>query len=463
MSSDILLIVTDQLSQQALRTYGNQHSVTPNIDRLAARGTRFSQCYTPCPLCQPARAAFWTGRFPHETSVLSNGRNFPVTPVPETMPALGELFATAGYDTAHFGKTHDAGSLRGFRHDAGTLSVEQEEGPWMLDYETFEDRYATEKTVKYLRTLPPQPFLAVADLQNPHNICSWIGMHQGAHEDAPIPTELPLPPTNLTVEDFASLPLPVQYICCSHNRQAQAAGWNATNYRYYLAAYYHYLTRVDSEIGRILDALDATPRGRDTLVMLFSDHGDSMGGRGLVTKQVSFYDETTRVPLIVAGAGVGEDVAIDTPLVSLLDLLPTLCDYASIPAPDGLWGRSLLPLLHGETAEPHPYVASEWHTGWGFTIEPGRMLRTPGWKYTRYREENGEELYDLTHDPGETRNLAGDSACTAVLRAHQALLEEHLTATADPFQTLEPLVDPRWRSHTPGYHHHTGPAAPMVS
>lgn len=443
----ILFILADQLSHAAVGVRGT----TPNIDRLAARGVRFTSCYTPCPLCQPARAAFWTGRFPHETGVRSNGWKDPVRPVSETVPTLGAAFAAAGYDTVHFGKAHDAGSLRGFRIEPERDGLVDPVGPWPVNHDTLRDRDTTERVIAYLRHAR-EPFLAVADLNNPHNICQYVGAFAGPHDNPPIPAELPPLPSNFRAANFAALPKPVQYICCSHNRQAQAAGWTETNFRHYLAAYDHYVSRVDAEIGRILNA---APAG--TLVVFFSDHGDSMAGRGLVTKQVSFYDETTRVPLIVSGPGIAPRT--DDGLCSLLDLLPTLLDVAGLPAPPGLWGRSLWPWVLGARADaPHEYVVSEWFTEWGFTVEPGRMLRTPGWKYMRYREEDGEELYDLASDPGETCSRL-DHPQRAV---HRELLDRHLAATADPFMALQPCVDARWRSHPPGYQHHQGPAAPSI-
>jgi choline-sulfatase len=256
----------------------------------------------------------------------------------------------------------------------------------------------------------------------------------------------------------------VQYICCSHNRLAQAAPWNETNYRHYLAAYYHYVHRVDAEIGLILDALEARPDAEDTLIVFMADHGDGMAVHRMVTKQVSMYDSTTRIPLAFAGPGVrGRDRTDARALASNLDVLPTLCDYAGLDAPAGLWGQSLLPWLQGKRDDsPHPYVVSEWHTEWGFTISPGRMVRTPRFKYTRYLEDAGEELYDMLADPGETRTLIDDPAYGAVLEQHRALLDEHTKTTGDNFFRLMWLADRRWRSHTPGYEHHLGPAAPMV-
>lgn len=460
---NILVIMADQLAWKALPAYGDRFLATPHIDRIAQRGVRFDRCYTSCPLCQPARPSLWTGRFPHETGVLSNGRNFPVEPLSDSIPTLGELFTAVGYRTVHFGKQHDMGGLRGFSHvePQKEAEVESEHPAWPVHYDTRRDRYTRLRTVEWLREFPvDQPFLLVADLQNPHDICSWIGANQGEHTDIPPPGGLPPLPANFEIEDLARRPVPVQYICCSHNRLSQAAAWNEENYRHYLAAYYHFCRRLDGEVGHILDALEARADAADTLVVFLSDHGDGMASHRMVTKQVSLYEETTRVPLLVSGPGLvpGSRSA----LVSHLDLLPTLCEYAGIAPPAGLWGQSLRPLLEQGEDTAHPYVVSEWHTEWGFTISPGRMVRTERYKYTRYIEDGGEELFDLQNDPGETRTLAYDPAHQAILAGHRAILESHLAATADPFLTMEWKADPRWRSHPVGYPNHCGPAAPMV-
>jgi choline-sulfatase len=168
---NILIVIADQLSAQALPAYGDAYAQTPNINRIVRHGVRFENCYTNCPLCQPARAAFWTGLYPHNTGVLSNGRKHPVPPVPDHVPTLGALFARAGYEAVHFGKTHDAGSLRGFHVEpVGTLPVEAEPA-WPLNNDTFRDRHTTTRVVAYLEQRGTDgPFLAVADLNNPHNI-----------------------------------------------------------------------------------------------------------------------------------------------------------------------------------------------------------------------------------------------------------------------------------------------------
>ncbi|MBN1935549.1 MAG: sulfatase-like hydrolase/transferase, partial [Anaerolineae bacterium] len=381
---------------------------------------------------------------------------------------LGELFSRVGYDTIHFGKTHDAGGLRGFRHVEPRKEVPVEAEPaWMVNYDTCQDRYTTPRVAEHLGQAQNEPFLLVADLNNPHNICGWVGDNAYGHEDVPIDEPLPPLPPNFETADFESRPLPVQYICCSHNRLSQAAPWTEDNYRHYLAAYRHYTARVDAEIGLILDALEARSDAANTLIVFMSDHGDGMAEHRMVTKQVSLYDNTVRIPFAFAGPGVrGQGRHLQGP-VSNLDLLPTLCAYAGIDAPEGLWGRDLTPLLTKEGPEsPHSCVVSEWHTEWGFTISPGRMVRTPGFKYVRYIEGEAEglheELYDMIADPGETRTLHRAPDYAEILQEHRKLLKNHVEATNDDFFQLSWLADERWRGHRRGYQYHVGPAAPMV-
>jgi len=462
---NILIIISDQLAQRATGAYGDPWAPTPNIDSLAAGGVRFSKSYTNCPLCQPARASFWTGRLPHETGVDSNGMNYPVPQVPASMPTLGAIFAAAGYETVHIGKQHDAGSLRGFRLvDPKEVELESPEA-WPVNYDSKQDPYAAAKCVEFLKGPHSKPFLAVASLNNPHNICGWVGANAGPHRDIPVPGDLPPLPDNFEIDDLETRPRPIQYLCCSHRRLQQAAKWNETNYRHYLAAYYHYTGLVDKHIGDILEALYSSPAGKNTLVVFFADHGDGIASHRMVTKQVSFYEETTRVPFILAGPGVaGKGKLIEEPPVSLLDLVPTLCDYAGLAAPGDLQGTSLLPWMKGEKPRNVPgYVVGEWQTEWGYTISPGRMVRTGKYKYTRYVEGDGEELYDLENDPGEKRNLIRDRSHAAALKEHRDLLREHLAKTGDPFPGLEVKADKRWRSHELGYWNHEGPSAPEAA
>ena len=466
MPKHILLIMADQLSRRALGCYGNRDVASPAIDALARSGITMPHAYTTCPLCLPARAAIWTGTLPHDTGSVSNAGRFQNGVVGPETPTLGSLFQAAGYDTVHVGKQHDNGALRGFTCAAeGEVALEAVSPAWPLHADSRRDPQTLALCLDYLARPHRRPFFLVADFNNPHDICNWVGAFAGPHEDIPPPVPLPELPANFEIDDLETRPRPIQYICCSHVRLSQAASWTAANYRHYLAAYYHYVNRLDAMVGRLLAALQASDAAADTLVVLMADHGDSMAAHRMVTKQVSFYEETTGVPMLFAGGPIAHRGLVLGNLVSLADLLPTLCDYAGLEAPSGLYGRSFWSMLadgrvHDGAREA---VAAEWMTEWGDTVEPGRMLRTRGHKYTRYREGDGEELYDLRADPGETRNLAGLPEHRACLEAHRRLLAEHVCREQDPFFSLAWRVAPRWRSHAPGYPNHVGSCAPLVA
>lgn len=463
MKRNIIVFLLDQLAWRALPAYGNSFAQTPNIDRIAEGGLIIDGCYTACPLCQPARAALWTGRYPHETGVLSNGRNWPERGIPNSMPTVGETFSRAGWQTVHFGKTHDGGALRGFYCEPEEELVFPEENKaFPLNVDSFRDRYTVKAACRFLEEREDErPLLMITDLVNPHNICAWIGANQGIHESVPGNMPLPLLPDNFEFEDIRNRPAAVRYLCCSHNRQAQTVGWTPENFREYLQAYYYYLSMADRDVGTILDTLEKcgyTPE--NTLFVFSADHGDSMAARGQVTKQVTLYEETTRVPLIFKGLGVkpGKQEGI----TSLLDLFPTLCGWAGIVPPEDLRGTDLSSVLSGGALPEREYIAGEWHTEWGFTVSPGRMIRTERYKYTRYIEDGGEELFDLVLDPMEQKNLAPDPDSAVILTKMRSLLGKHLDVTGDPFETLPWKADYRWRSHPVGYQKHRGIAAPMA-
>ena len=464
--TNILIFVTDQLSQRAVGTYGNEDSETPAIDSLAANGISFSNAYTPCPLCCPARASFWTGLLPHDTHVESNGNrsgtDWIQEDVNEEIPTLGTIFSEHGYDCVHFGKTHDAGTLRGFYVEPEKeLDVEGNDA-WPINYDSRRDEYTVKKSLEYLDKKHDKPFLMVADIQNPHDICNWIGEFKGEPENITGPGKLPELLDNFDNDDWEDRPLPVQYICCSHRRMQQASLWNEENYRHYLAAYYHYVSRADNCVSRIIDALKQSGEIDNTLIVFLSDHGDGMGAHRMVTKQVSFIEETARIPFIFAGPGIKPKGTMDTTqLVSLDDLLPSLCDYAGLPIPKGIYGKSLMPYLQNSSSEKlRDYVVSEWTTEWGFTVSPGRMLRTDRYKYVRYLEDDGEELFDLQNDPGERRSLVKDPNFQGILAKHRKLLLEHIEKNNDNFFKRDVRAHSRWRSHKSGYQHHRGPSAP---
>lgn len=459
MKKSLLVIIADQLSFRALSVYGNEHVKTPHLDAFFKDGYVFDNAYTTCPLCLPARSALWSGRYAHETGAMSNGRLLENPLLPESMPSLGDRLSSAGYRCVHLGKTHDSGALRGFEIIESGMREEISSDTYVYNYDSWKDIDTCDNTITVLKEIGNQPFAVIADFNNPHNICNFTARADSLDEDA-IADLPPLPP-NFNIDDMETRPLPVQYLCCSHNRQQQAAHWQEIHFRQYIAAYYHYIEMLDQQLGEVFAALEASGQQDNTVVCFCADHGDNMGSRRMTTKHSSFYEETVHVPLRFAGPGIpaGRSAA----LVSHLDLLPTFCAALDVPVEDELWGKALQPVMNGECDAVHDYVASEWYSEWGFTIEPCRMIRGDRFKYTRYIEGGAEELYDMQDDPYELHNLAADPQSAAIMVEQRVLFERYLEETNDDFLNMEIKVDERWRSHAPGFHHHQGPTAPQLA
>jgi arylsulfatase A-like enzyme len=426
---NVLLVMTDQQQAAALSCAGDPFARptgsaphpdvrTPNLDALAARGTRFASAYTPFPLCTPARAALFAGRMPHTLGIADN--NQPV-PEPYREQTMGHLFARAGYDCAYGGKWH-------------VTRIAMEEGFAFERIAGFDDNALPPAAIRFLQARRERPFLLVASFDNPHNICE-------ASRNQPLPWgEVPLAPTD------ACPNLPPNFSAGPYEPEALRAyaehagkfrrrpGYSADRWRLLRHVYYRLVEKVDAQIGQILSALRETGQEEHTLVVFTSDHGDMAGAHELNQKH-SLYDESARVPLIVAGPGVAAGRVVDQP-VSLIDVLPAVCDLAGVEAPDDLPGASLRPALEGRAFEREPVVVESF---WGGEISNAssahaRSLVTPGHKYVVHEwGEYREQLFDRAADPGEQVNLALEARHRPLLDECRRRLREWCVATGDPF------------------------------
>jgi choline-sulfatase len=459
---NFLMIQVDQLQNRFLKAYGGNAN-TPNIDTLFNEGTAFESCTCPFPLCQPSRASFWTDRYPHKTNILSNGRKWHCELYGGKEKTVGDLFSEAGYQTLHFGKRHDSGTLRGFDLvNEGETWMKDENKAFPLNFDTFRDRYTTDRAVAFLNEprTSSKPLMMVVDLINPHNICGYIGENIGPNKNLPSEQELPPLPPNFAFDDIENRADPVKYICCSHKRQSQVAKWTEQDFRQYIAAYAYYLGLADSMIGEILTALQQSGLQENTIIVFMSDHGEALAARGSVTKQVAMYQELTQVPLAFCGKGIPKGKRLVRGLISSLDVPPTLFELAGIAIPDSFDGISFKKQLFDHTPATREYVISQWHTEWGYTVEPGRMLMTENFKYIHYLEGNFEEFYDLGKDPYETKNVVHQPEYRQELENHRKLFATYLEESQDPYLSLPWKVNPRWRSHEIGYRNHRGISAP---
>ncbi len=409
---NFLLLITDQQTHFALSCAGNRWLNTPAMDAIAARGTRFASAYCPYPVCSPSRSSIFSGAMPHVTGVMVNGR-----PIRAGLPTLGEVFSRAGYQTAYGGKWHLPRSfdgMTGFTKIIGGSAM----GADM-------DAPLATATARWLEGRPKEPFFLVASFMNPHDVCEWIRQHKGTREH---PKLAGYPPAPANLENDPQEPECIQYHRQQgYDRMSEAVGiaaqWRAQEFRQYLHDYYRLVEQVDRDVGRVLDALSAAGLAEKTVVAFCSDHGEGMGGHRWVQK-ASLYEESARVPLILAGPGIPAR-KVNSKLVSLEDLMPTFCRMAGLRVPESSMGTGLF-------KESRTQVVSELR--YGDETREGRMLRTARYKYIRFRSgRNPEQLFDLSKDPGETRNLAARSESREPLQRHRTLLDQWMKQTRDHF------------------------------
>jgi arylsulfatase A-like enzyme len=417
---NFLLILTDQQTWDALSAAGNPWLRTPAMDSLVERGVLLSRSYCPYPVCSPSRSSIFTGRMPHETGVMVNGKA-----IAEGIPTLGEVFRAAGYQTVYGGKWHLPKSfdgMTGFEKLIGGNGL----GRIM-------DRPLARRCSEWLLDAPKEPFLMVASFMNPHDICSWIREHPGPRSYSER-SLFPAPPGNMAVD-----PNEPEYLQFhrfeSYDLMSQGVGiaaqWREADVAHYRHDYYRMVEAVDHEIGRLLEALKVSGLEDNTLICFASDHGEGMGAHRWVQK-AAFWEETVRVPFLFAGAGVPRRGIIDqTSLATLADIMPTLCDFAGIPAPPDMRGISLRDTLAGNVPS-RPFVVSELQFRDDF--RQGRMLRSARYKYVAFGGgARPEQLFDLEEDPGEVRNLAPDSAMRGELERHRTWLNGWLRQSRDRF------------------------------
>ena len=394
---NVLLVLTDQLGLDAISAHGCPDVQTPHIDRLVSRGVTFMESHSTNPVCSPARSSLLTGRMPVETGVITNGR-----PIHANCPNMGQWFRQSGYETLYCGKWHlPAGrpaEIPGF----SVLPAGQGQGDLM-------DNVVSRSCEAFLRGRSgTQPFLFVASLLQPHDICYWA-----IQDKTLVPKQLPFPQLRdqlppLPPNHKARPPAPEKLDRLKFDR------FSDEQWRYYIYVYYRQVEMVDADIGRMLDALDATGLAGNTIVVLTSDHGEGRGRHSHVQKWYP-YEESVKVPLVVSCPGRVAENHQDADLVSGLDVMSTLCDFADIKAPPKARGRTLRPLLERKPVEWREFVSSEHHV-------VGRMIRTDRYKYVRYQDDPVEQLFDMKDDPWETKNLYDDSKYRSVVQDHRQLL-----------------------------------------
>ena len=424
---NFLFIAVDDLNDWVGPLGGHPQVRTPNFDRLARRGMVFTNAHTQAPLCNPSRTSLLSGLRPSTTGLYSLQPGVRAVPRLRDHLMLPQYLASRGYRTFSTGKIYHDGSIRP-EDRAREFNAWGTNGPMpyppaklvntpdtikAMDWGVFPDSEAKDNTqadwliadaaIDYLRHAPvDQPFFLGAGFRLPHVPCfaspRWFELYPDA--------TLKMPPVLATdredIPDFAwylhwKLPEP-------------RLSWlnSSAQWRPLVRAYLASISFMDSQLGRVLDALDASPHAAGTIIVLWSDHGWHLGEKGITGKN-TLWERSTRVPLIFAGPGIANGARSAQP-VELLDLYPTLAELSGGKVPGDLEGHSLVPLLRQPRAT-RPWPAITTHN------QGNHSVRSTRWRYIRYA--NGqEELYDLQRDPNEWRNLAGQPRYSSIIRDH---------------------------------------------
>jgi choline-sulfatase len=456
---NILFIMTDQQSADVMSCrMGNQYIHTPAMDSLAKTGTVFTRAYAPNPLCMPARASIFTGRYPHETGVTKNARPAGGGLDPEFV-CMGTYLRRAGYRAAYSGKWHLCFSQKNTdAHGFEILNSKKKITP--PEHDNYDSRIS-HAAVQFLRREHDAPFLLVVSYLNPHNICEWARRAAGRKQHLscgeigvpPATDQLPPAPANLAVPKNE----PDGMIFIRRAYQVDdglfpVANFTAEDWRKQRWGYYRMVEKVDGEIAKVLHALGDAGLEDNTLVIFTSDHGDCVGAHRFNQKTV-FYEESVCIPFIVSWKGKTVSGTSDRLINVGVDILPTMLDGAGIQQPKKLPGRTVLPLALGQPVDEwRDYLVSQNNmsqTGVVDGIKPtmeGRMVRTDRYKYCLYAHGKlREALYDMQEDSLETVNLAEDPKYRQVLLEHRARLADFAETHHDELvpELLANDVEPR--------------------
>jgi arylsulfatase A-like enzyme len=426
--SNVLFIAVDDLNDCVGCMGQRVQARTPNIDRLAKRGTLFTNAHCQAPLCNPSRSSVLTGLRPTTTGIYALEPGIRAVPSLKNHVTLPQHFAAHGYLTSTSGKVFHDGSIAPTERAREFQVWGSAPGPPLppeklvhtpddipaMDWGIFPLRDAdqadwqiADSAVEQLHELPAdKPFFVAVGFRSPHVPCfaskRWFDLYP----------EQSLVMPRVKADDRDDVPAFSWFL---HWRLPEPRlSWlkEADQWRPLVRAYLACTSFVDSQVGRVLDALDASGRADETVVVLWSDHGWHLGEKGITGKN-SLWERATRVPLIIAGPGVSAGARCDRP-AELLDLYPTLVELCGLPPRDGLDGHSLVPQLKDAHA-PRPWPAITTHN------RGNHAVRSQRWRYIRYADLT-EELYDHSDDPAEWKNLASDIRFTEVKRDHSRWL-----------------------------------------
>ena len=434
--ANVLFIFADDQRADTIAALGNPHIQTPNLDRLARRGVAFNHAYMQGGMngatCVPSRAMLLSGRsLFHIDEKLTRDETWPAT------------FGRAGYTTFISGKWHNTAAsvplsfqrarqlFTGGMTDPLRAPLSNLEngkmGPSKISSQHACATFADE-TIAFLQEPHSKPFFAYLAFDGPHD-------PHIVPADFPVhyePEKIPLPANLLAQHPFNNGEMTI--------RDEQLLPWprTATDIRAMLADYYRYISYLDQLIGRVLDALDASPAARNTFVVFAADSGVARGSHGLIGKQ-NLYEHSLRVPLIIAGPGVPANTTTDA-LCYLYDVLPTLGALTQVPGPKTNEGIDLSPSVRDPRKPARSSLTFAYQ-------KVQRAIRDERFKLICYPQIDRTQLFDLANDPDEIHDLAALPEHAARVTAMTQTLAAELNQLDDPAPLT--VATPRPAAWTP--------------
>lgn len=456
---NVLVIMSDDHASYVYGAYGNRRVRTPNLDRLAQSGVRFTHAYANCPMCTPSRQSLITGRLPHSIGVTRLR-----TALSDDRFTIADLLKEHGYATGAIGKMHfnsqlhhgfdlrlDLREHRAYLKDHPPRSVSEDiavlpvwrpfkdpasiwlNGSYLPFRAHDEDMPATwfaRQAQDYLRSRVDKPFCLFVSFYEPHSPFRFPIEYRGTYDPAAL--DVPEPGT----EDDWQIPKIFRDLTRSEKQHIIASNYTSVAF-------------LDKNVGLVLDTLNKTGLSENTLVIYLGDHGYNLGHHGRFEKHC-FYEQAVAAPLVMRLPGSSRRGGAVDALVEFIDIFPTIAEFCGAPVPSNVEGGSLLPLAEATETEGREAAFSEYFYNeeamvrtkkYKFIYSSGKIVRQDGYETGLPLPGRTRILFDVENDPGETTNLAARSEYKDVVARLEREMLRRLEETSPYARTTPPGLD----------------------
>jgi arylsulfatase A-like enzyme len=422
---NILYIMADDHAAHALSAYGSKINKTPNLDRIATGGMRFDLCLVTNSICTPSRAAILTGKYAHINGVPVFNR------FDGSQPTLAKYLQAAGYHTGMIGKWHLGSEPAGFDYWNVLPGQGVYHNPVLFElgqrkqYPGYVTDVITDLSLAFLDKRPKdKPFFLMCHHKAPHRPWEPDDKHAKQWENVQVPE-----PETFN-DDYATRSDAAREATMRIDRDLKPSDVKKTpppglsaeelkkwNYQRFLRDYLACIASIDDNVGRMLDYLDKNGLAENTIVIYTSDQGFFLGDHNWFDKRF-MYEESLRMPFLVRWPGKVKAGSASDGMILNVDFAPTLLDAAGLPVPADMQGRSFLPLLRGET--PGDWRTSMYYRYYHYPqdhrVQPHYGVRTAKHKLIYFNKIDQWELFDLTKDPHELKNVYADPAYAETMK-----------------------------------------------